>query len=267
MNNFQSKNPQLLSTACCIKKETVDKAVSKAEGNFYILIGSVNNLASATITDALLFLKKNKFFNSKEGRKWATRADKKYKDYETALKFHLKDYSAANRAKDGRDKYNLWLDVTDKVQEDMNIHIFKLRNSLKMCFDRYKVKEAEALAYIWTAHIVTDISLAAYDKLFKTIKDEFKIDISELFIRGRLTDVYTCWDKATDAFEKAFNTYQGKEIDLYKDSNVVLATDVILVQLSDMELYNRAGDYGIAQNLDIVGDDIKQEYFDKHKMS
>lgn len=264
MNNFQSKNPQLLSTACCIKRETIERAVNKAEGNFYVLVGSANNLASSTITDALFYLKKHNFYNCREGRKWAVQADKKYKEYEIALKYHLKDYSSEYKSEDGRDKYNLWLDVTDKVYDDMQIHLIKLFQALKFSFDKYKIKEAEALAYIWTAHIVTDIACAIFDKLFKTIKDEFKIDISELFNRGRITDVYTCWDKATDVYGKLFDTHTNKVIDLYKEKNVVLAVDVITVQLSNMDLYNKAGDYGIGQNLDIVSDDIKQEYFENH---
>ena len=242
-----------------VKKATVEKAMRKAEGNFYIIVGSANNLASSAISDALFYLKKRNFYNCREGRKWAVQADKKYREYETAMKFHLKEFSANCRSGDGRDKYNLWLDTTDKVEEIIHPHIFRLFQVIKRVFDRYHIEESEALAYIWTAHIMTDTAVAAFDKLFNTIKDEFGIDISPLFVRGRISDVFTCWRKATDAYIHQLDTSKTV-IDFYKEPDILLGVDVILTQLSDMELYNQAGDYGIGQNLDVVEKGIREEY-------
>lgn len=81
---------------------------------YYIIIGSVYNLAQSAMVDAMPLLKESKWWRF-EVKKNANAALGAYDSWNSKMKLKLWD------------KYQMWLDVSDAVADKMKVDVQKLR--------------------------------------------------------------------------------------------------------------------------------------------
>ncbi len=152
--------------------EQIEQEMRQTEAGFYVVAAAANELASVAVFDAMDTLRRNGFHGNKEARKWATKCEKDIHSYETMMRIRLQDASRrmGTVADDGRDKYTLWLDTTDRVDEEMKPHMDRLYYAVKMVMDRYSTPHSETLARMWTAHIMLQFAIRQFDTIFSDQK-------------------------------------------------------------------------------------------------
>ena len=232
-------------------RQDLIKVAEKAEAGFYVVVAAANELASMAVFDAMDTLRKNDFHKCREARRWALQCERKIHDYETLMRIQLQDLSRreGSRTADGKDKYTLWLDMTDHVDEEMKPHVQRLYYAVKLLMDKNTTPHSETLARMWTAHLMLQFAVRQFDTLFDSIRQDLcGYSIRPDFASGCLQGQLQCWQKATEAMDLQLCPKELPNIDLVKDENVRNGIKAIYNCLDDENLYNRAGEYGINLN-------------------
>lgn len=181
---------------------------------YYIIIGSVYNLAQSAMVDAMPLLKESRFW-----------------------KFEVKkDANAALGA------YESW-------NSKMKMDVQKLRWSYDALLMRKKIEEHTLKSYLLTASTLNDIAENTFGKFLRDGSKNIGVDLTEMFkAESSFAAVKANWDKAVAPIMRC----GGGNIDCNKDSNCVLAGDIICRKLADIEMYEEACKYAADLNMDIV---------------
>lgn len=243
--------------------EQIEQEMRLTEAGFYVVAAAANELASVTVFDAMDTLRRNGFHGNKEARKWATKCEKDIHSYETMMRIRLQDASRrmGTVAEDGRDKYTLWLDTTDRVDEEMKPHMDRLYYAVKMVMDRYSTPHSETLARMWTAHIMLQFAIRQFDTIFSDQKSRTGISLRSAFASGCMTGQLKAWHHALEALDKQLCPKDAPDVVLDQDPAVRTGVRAIYNKLNDPDLYNRGAEYGISLNPEVVtvsGEDLKE---------
>lgn len=237
------------------------------ESSFYVVVSAANELASVAVSDAMQTLRRNNFHGCKEARKWASQCQRQIEGYEVQMEMKLKEYSRREGATDGqgRDKYTLWLDLTDHVDEELRPHMTRLYFAIKLVMDREKTPHSETLARMWTANIMLQLAVKQFNETFERQRKSCMgvLSLRRNFTDGSMEGQLKCWDKATEAMCKHLCPKDGKHVVLDEDMSVAIGVKAIANRLKSAETYNRGADYAIGLNLDIVDDETRQEYLER----
>ncbi len=241
----------------------IEQEMRLTEAGFYVVAAAANELASVAVFDAMDTLRRNGFHGNKEARKWATKCEKDIHSYETMMRIRLQDASRrmGTVADDGRDKYTLWLDTTDRVDEEMKPHMDRLYYAVKMVMDRYSTPHSETLARMWTAHIMLQFAIRQFDTLFSDQKSRTGISLRGAFASGCMTGQLKAWHHALEALDKQLCPKDAPDVVLDQDPAVRTGVRAIYNKLNDPDLYNRGAEYGISLNPEVVtvsGEDLKE---------
>lgn len=241
----------------------IEQEMRLTEAGFYVVAAAANELASVAVFDAMDTLRRNGFHGNKEARKWATKCEKDIHSYETMMRIRLQDASKrmGTVAEDGRDKYTLWLDTTDRVDEEMKPHMDRLYYAVKMVMDRYSTPHSETLARMWTAHIMLQFAIRQFDTLFSDQKSRTGISLRSAFASGCMAGQLKAWHHALEALDKQFCPKDAPDVVLDQDPAVRTGVGAIYNKLNDPDLYNRGAEYGISLNPEVVtvsGEDLKE---------
>lgn len=242
--------------------EQMEQEMRLTEAGFYVVAAAANELASVAVFDAMGTLRRNGFHGNKEARKWATKCEKDIHSYETLMRIRLQDASRrmGTAAEDGRDKYTLWLDTTDRVDEEMKPHMDRLYYAVKMVMDRHSTPHSETLARMWTAHIMLQFAIRQFDTLFSDQKSRTGISLRCAFASGCMTGQLKAWHHALEALDKQLCPKDAPDVVLDQDPAVRTGVRAIGNKLNDPDLYNRGAEYGISLNPEVVtvsGEDLK----------
>lgn len=203
---------------------------------YYIIIGSVYNLAQSAMVDAMPLLKESKWWRF-EVKKDANAALGAYESWNSKMKMKLWD------------KYQMWLDVSDAVADKMKVDVQKLRWSYDALLMREKIEEHTLKSYLLTASTLNDIAENTFGKFLRDGSKNIGVDLTEMFkAESSFAAVKANWDKAVAPIMMC----GGGNIDCNKDSNCVLAGDIICRKLADIEMYEEACKYAADLNMDIV---------------
>lgn len=203
---------------------------------YYIVIGSVYNLAQSAMVDAMPYLKTSKWWKH-EVKRDANLALRAYDVWNQKMKLKLLD------------RYQLWLDMSDAVADKMRQDVDKLRWCCDSLLMKHKVEEHTLISYLLTALTLNDIAEMTFDKFLRDGSKITGVDMSELFkTESSFAGVKTNWAKAVHPILRC----SGGDIDCNKDNNCVLAADIISRKLSDFGMYEDACEYGAELNEDIV---------------
>ena len=239
-------------------------AVRRAESGFYVVVCAANELASLAVFDAMQTLRRADFHGCEKARKAAEKCRRKIEDYEARMRWKLKDYSRKTGATDGqgRDKYSLWLDLTDHIDEELRPHMERLYYAIKLAVDREKTPHGETLARMWTANIMLRLAVKQFDDMFETQckKCMGVLSLRGAFAPGRMDGALRDWDAATEAMDSHLCPKDARHVELDKDTNIANGIKAIANSLKDAETYNRGADYAIGLNLGIVDEEVRREY-------
>ena len=148
-----------------------------------------------------------------------------------------------------RDRYQMWLDISDDVAEKMKMHVQKLRWSYDAVLMRHNDTEHLLKAHLLTALTMNDLALSTFRKYIADGSEKTKVDMRLLFSKeSSFKDVATNWENAVRRVLKC----SGGDIDCNKDNNCVLAADIISRKLADFAMYEEACGYGAEYNHEVI---------------
>lgn len=203
---------------------------------YYIIIGSVYNLAQSAMVDAMEPLKASGWWRH-EVKRDARQALRFYEQWEQKMRLKLGD------------RWQLWLDASDGVAERMVMHLSKLRWSYEAVLMKRKVEESRLMAALLTAVTMNDIADETFRKFLRDGSRRTGVDLSEMFRReSSFVAVKAAWERACTPILRC----AGGDIDCNDDANCRLAADIICRRLSDFGLYEEACGYGAEMNMDVV---------------
>ncbi len=242
--------------------EQAEKAMRAVESGFYVIVSSANVVASMAVFDALTVLERENYHNDREARRWARQTKRQLDEYETRMRIRLQDASRRMGCvgEDGRDKFTLWLDMTDGVNEEMHPYIERLYYAVKMCMDRHRTPHSETLARMWTAEMMLQFAVRQFDLLFEEQKrDCGGVSVRQTFISGSLQGQHQCWRHAVEAIDLRLCPKDAPNVELTEDENIRNGIRAIAVRLDDYNMYNRAGAYAVGLNREIVSEEDLRE--------
>ena len=229
------QNRNLLAVHPDVMKRTMD-AVNDQCSLYYIIIGSVYNLAQSSMLDAKVMLQETRHWKH-EVKRDVNKALAAYDAWNSKMKVQL------------RDRYQMWLDISDDVAEKMKMHVQKLKWSYDAVLMKHNDTEHLLKAHLLTALTMNDLALSTFRKYIADGSEKTKVDMSLLFSKeSSFKNVATNWEKAVRRVLKC----SGGDIDCNKDSNCVLAADIISRKLAGFKMYEEACGYGAEYNPEVI---------------
>lgn len=229
------QNRNLLAVHPDVMKRTMD-AVNDQCSLYYIIIGSVYNLAQSSMLDAKVMLQETKHWKH-EVKRDVNKALAAYDAWNSKMKVQLWD------------RYQMWLDISDDVADKMKMHVQKLRWSYDAVLMKHNDTEHLLKAHLLTALTMNDLALSTFRKYIADGSEKTKVDMSLLFSKeSSFKDVAKNWENAVRRVLKC----DGGDIDCNKDSNCVLAADIISRKLANFGMYEEACGYGAEYNPEVI---------------
>lgn len=202
---------------------------------FYVAMASIYNVAQSAMVDAHAFLRLHPAYRQ-EVKRSAKKALLAYERLDKALQQTLGD------------RYQLWLDLSDNVDDEMRSHIQTLRLSFDAWLLRYNVQEHALLAHMETALTIVRMAQQTFGILFDKFDEQIHVNLRPLFAGADFRDVLFWWQRATDTLIKM---YQPKEhINFNQSKDINLAFEIIAKKLTDEHIFNRASEQALKQNPD-----------------
>lgn len=140
------QNRNLLAVHPDVMKRTMD-AVNDQWSLYYIIIGSVYNLAQSSMLDAKVMLEETRYWKH-EVKRDVNKALAAYDTWNSKMKVQL------------RDRYQMWLDISDDVAEKMKMHVQKLKWSYDAVLMKHNDTEHLLKAHLLTALTMNDLALS-----------------------------------------------------------------------------------------------------------
>lgn len=205
-----------------MRKQIIDD-FNNVASLFYIIVGSVNDIASRAIVDATSELRKSKYFKAevKSGAKYSL---KKFYEYEDKLKRPLSD------------RFKLYMDITDEVYSLLHNEMERLRLAFKAEMDKHDIEDANIVSHVELAHTLIGYSIFTFDNFFKNAKEKHGRNFKNAFLSGRLSAVMNGWEKVRRRF-----AFTIKDLDFNGSETCKKAMYVIENKLTSETIFNTAG--------------------------
>lgn len=204
---------------------------------YYIIIGSVYNLAQSSMVDAVAEMRADKTLWRHEVKRDANLALNAYKAWDQKMRLRLAD------------RYQLWLDMSDAVADSLKADVQKLLWSFDALLMKHSVSAHRLCAAVLTAVAMNDIADLTFRKFLADSSKATGINMAELFSReSSFTSVKSNWEKATRPILRS----RGARINPNDDTNCRLAADIISRRLADIQLYEQACGYGASLNTEVI---------------
>lgn len=211
-------------------------AIDRCCSMYYVINGSIYNVAQSSMVDAYELLRKDRRFRHqvKQDVLFALRA---YERWDSRMRETLGD------------RYQLWLDLSDSVAEIIRMDVRRLLWTFDAHLMRNKVEEHHLLATLQTSVTMIDLAKQIAELDFDRFQKECGVDIRSLFQGGMFEDVSFRWGRAMAPFLKTEDV--RPDIDFNDSNDCVLALRVLTMKLSDPNTYNQAGKEALPINADI----------------
>lgn len=238
--NTSNSSPHTFSTclspghiSLSVMKQTAQQLHEESDRIFaqaYMVVCHPNDLAAYSLTDAMERLEQSPFF--RQGVKLhAKRAVRAMREYEKRILSHLAEH----------DRGEYFMDSCDEFFSLLKKHVFIMRMTIKQALDDRHSEHSELASYLLTALNMLQIAVVNYDSFWKDmIGKPGGLDIERFFTPARLQGVLSEWWSAVEALPFTLPR------DVLQDENVEKAIRVILIKLSDVHIYNAAGEASLS---------------------
>lgn len=214
------------------QQEAIDHCCSM----YYVMVGAVYNIAQSVMVDAHAAVKKDPRYRhqTKQDMRLALAA---YDKWDKRMQSTLKD------------RYQLWLDLTDSIAEalekDTKILLYAFDDHLQ----KYNVPDHMKIASVELSLTVVKMARIVFESMFDEFHKRCGVDIRPMFLYGDFRDVLFRWERATRAF--LHTTDNQPDINFNDSPRVCLAYDVLMKRLSDADTYNTAGREALYMNQEV----------------
>lgn len=202
-----------------------------------VVLGAVNTVAGRTLYEAYEELSKNKKLFQQRSRYCAKNAKRLFDTYE---RLHLQNFG---------DRYQLFIDYLDCVEDEVMPHVKKMYWSIKSVLDKYNEKDSALKAKIELARTMIEYSCCVYDRLIEDTRKASGYNFDKWMRPARLTGCFYWWNELAILVCK---TDKDKTIDLNADANCTLAFQIIERVLTSEDTLNRAGYEALKLNPEMV---------------
>ena len=225
------------NTPSAAAREETMRRVDRCCSLYYVSMGSIYNIAQSAMVDAQAVVMQ-------------------YPDiYRHAVKHDLRAAMQAYDKWDRRmrdtlkERYQLWLDLSDAVDDEMRRHLHILRLAFDAWLLKYGVPRHEVLSHLETALTLITFARQTYDTLFDGFRTTTGLDLRPMFRGGDFRDVEFYWRRATAPL---LTTPTGSPDINFNDSpDVRLAFDIISRKLTNEQVFNRASTAALRLNPDM----------------
>jgi len=191
-----------------------------------VSVGAANTIAGRCLYDAReLLMSDRKLFRHKV-KMCANGAVMLFRKYES---LHLQNFG---------DRYQLFLDYLDSIEDAVMPHVSKFYWSVKSVLDKNNEPDSALKAKVETARTMTDYACHVYDLLLDSTRGQTGFDFDCLMRPARLTGVLHAWEQVTGMICKSSS---DTDIDFNADANCRLAFDIIDRILTSEETMGKAG--------------------------
>lgn len=238
MNNiFQStKRPYVIAPTPSQKQRTLD-AIDRACSLYYVTMGSVYAVCQTAMVDARQTLRT--LYPS------LFRHQVKY-SVNKALAAYDRWNATMHRTLGAR--YQMWLDVSDAVDDEVRPMLTALYYSIDNFFLLRKMPCSKAFSAMETARILLEFAGMFYRDLFDKLHRRIGVDLRPMFRLGDAADIFRHWNDAIDAACRMVPSMP--DINVNDDPTIRQAVDNIIRRLTDCGIYNRSGEYALRLNPD-----------------
>lgn len=147
-----------------------------------------------------------------------------------------------------KDRYQLWLDISDAVDSDLRRHVEVLYYSIDNFFLKKQVPKSKLFSRMETALVLLNIATEIFKSIFRNVRKQIGVDVAPLFAGADASDIYSHWSKAIDAAWRQFPDFPN--VNVNDDADSVRAVGNISKFLSSKDTYNKAGEYALKLNPD-----------------
>lgn len=217
-------------------REELDKKIDECCSLYYVIIGTVYNVANSAMIDAVYYAKQDKRYRHKVKREFNL-ALKAFRQWETRMRATLGD------------RYDLFVDTSDGVEQIIKSDLQKLFYAFDAHLMKNRIENHRMLAYMVTATTIIKLARYMFDNHFDNFKEANGIDIRSMFSGGDFSDVAFHWNKATEPFLKTKE--DEKIINFNESKDCELAYEILYKRLLSSDTYNLAGRDALEQNEEV----------------
>lgn len=202
---------------------------------YYMMMGSIYNTVQTAMVDARDTIADTPMYRH---------------DTKRCIRQALRQYDELNRKirEVLKNRYQLWLDTTDRADEILQPHVFKLSMAIDQYMLTHNVPNRQVIAKMETARILADIAHGTFTRLFAYYRKFLGFDLARMFVGGDFADILAWWNRAT---KPLFKIPGVTDINLNNDPNITLAVDILLNKVKDHTILNDAGNYALHRNQDV----------------
>lgn len=223
------------------ENEVLKQQIFGACSLYYVMVGSMYNVLQSAMVDAREVLKQNKKLYRQQIKRDINSAFAAFDKWNAEMKSKL----------EGANRYQLWLDVPDAVDEKLRPDVHKLFYSIDRWLLKYDIPDHTLKAHLQLVVTLLDMFTATFDKLFDAIQERIKIDIRSLFKGANFRDISFYWKRAC---KTVLVTKDTQNIDFKDSADCRLAVKIILGKIGSEELYNDASNDALKLNEDCWND-------------
>lgn len=200
----------------------------------YIRVCLPNDLAIYCMTDAIEQLQKTGLLK-RDVKCYVKRTQAAISRYEKTLEFTLSGKGGKNP-----DTLGYFMDIANKFYDSMNIHILRLRTSIKHVLDLDNEPLSEAKSFALLTNVMFHIAVMQFDTFFSARHTSTGVDLRSDFIEARLQGAFSAWRTAVERINFTSQRDPGK------DPNVDLGVRTIITQMNNATLINACGEEALA---------------------
>ena len=212
-----------------------------------LVLGAVNTTAGKALYDARDMLVKDKKLYRFEVKRAFKGALKAYDEYE---KRHMANFG---------DRYQLFLDYLDSIEDEIQPHIFKMRMSFKQVLDKNNIPNSNLKSQLETARTLAEYACCIYDRLLSDTKQQSGYDFDKYMRPARLTAVFHYIDEVCKSVYCQYKDFEN-DVDFNKDKNCIMAFKIIESKLTSEATLNKAGYEALDLNPDMIKEIASNDY-------
>lgn len=217
-------------------KQTTLERIDRACSLYYVTMGSIYAVCQTAMVDARTALREDRLVFRHQTKFHVNNAIAAYERWNIAMQRILKD------------RYQLWLDLSDSVDEEIKPLVTTLYYSIDNYFLKLHVPKSKIFSHMETALVLLDIARITFSNIFKRVHEKIGVDIAPLFAGADASDIFFHWQSALTAASKAVPGFP--DVDVNKDPMSVQAACNVTAHLSAKAIYDRAGEYALRLNQD-----------------
>ena len=224
-----------------------EKIVDRISAAAYVVVLCVNDIADASLRDAVAELRTTKYYRhdvKRISRMCLAKYDTFGKRVETVL----------------RNRFQFWMDLADAYSENMQPHVSKLYWSIKNLLDRNFETDSAVKARLCTAEFMLSAAASNFKGYFDAQAEKYGVDIRTWFREADLTNILHMWSRVCDIV-LARKTPHCKPIDIAHDPTCALAGKCIANLMLSSDIINAAGKAAILANPDVVPEGVDIEEY------